>query len=261
MQLIRVQHPEGPVTYRSPQLAALGVSHGFTTRVGGVSGPPRDSLDLGPVDSSECAENLRRVQAALGLEKRRAVMANQVHGCGVCVAGALPDGPLTGDALVTDDEDALLVIRVADCVPILIADGAGRVVAAVHAGWRGVVAGVVTRTVEEMRGRFGVEPAGLTAAIGPCIGRLKFEVGAEVAEAFYRRGLAAAVSERAPGIYIDLSLAVRMQLEGAGLRTDQIDTTERCTYSDAAEFFSYRRDAGKTGRLGAVIGAKAARPA
>ena len=221
--------------YRSPALAEIGVPHGFTTRT---------VWDGGALD--------RSLTRALGaVSTARLVCLDQVHGVKVVRATAEGPSPETcGDALVSDLPERVLLIRTADCVPILISSLDGRRVAAVHAGWRGLVSGVVPAALEALgEGVF-------TAAIGPCLSVARFEVGPEVAEQFAAVGLAdAIVNDLGPRPHIDLRLATRLQLERGGAR--QIDVSDRCTWEDP-ELFSYRRDVThggqqSTGRLGALI--------
>jgi YfiH family protein len=148
-----------------------------------------------------------------------------------------------------------VLIRVADCVPVLLADPKSGAVAAVHAGWRGVVAGVVPAAVDAL-GRLGADPRHLVAAVGPCISAKHFEIGPEVAEELANADLAASVV--APGVHgpkhhADLVLAVRTQLERCGVAPANIDAEPPCTYADRARFFSYRRDGARSGRLAAII--------
>jgi YfiH family protein len=158
------------------------------------------------------------------------------------------------DAIVSDQPHHMLVVRMADCPTALLADESGRVAAAVHAGWRGIVAGVLPAAVRTFRDRFGVDPARLTAAIGPCIGLQRYEVGPEVAEAFREAGLGEAIDERiAPRPHADLTRAAVIQLQGMGLSPEAIEASDRCTHREAKEFFSYRRDQGQTGHMAAVI--------
>ena len=141
---------------------------------------------------------------------------------------------------------------VADCVPILLAAADGRVVGAVHAGWRGVVGNVVAKAVRTMH-EAGAAPGAVAAAIGPCISAEHFEVGEEVAAEFRAQGLGEAVRPGPAGgkPHIDLQAAVARQLAEAGVT--RIDGNTLCTFRDAAEFYSHRRDKGVTGRLAAVI--------
>ena len=150
----------------------------------------------------------------------------------------------------------MLSVRIADCAPVLLASDDGRVVAAVHAGWRGVVAGVTLAAMEVMQQIHpSITPSRIIAAIGPCIGWESFEVGPEVVEEFTRAfgddaPIRMRVGEKG---YVDLRDALRIQLERAGVPDDNIDTTDRCTHRDRTEFFSHRRDNGVTGRMAAII--------
>ena len=165
--------------------------------------------------------------------------------------------PLKADAMVTDDTSRLVSVKYADCVPILMSSADGGAVAAVHAGWRGVVAGVVPAAVKRLAERSGKPASTLAAAIGPCIGFDRFEVGPEVIEAFKSIfGLDAPTRPAGPKGFIDLQEAVRRQLLQGGLRPDQIDGNDRCTVRDSDEFFSHRREDGLTGRMAAIIGTR-----
>jgi YfiH family protein len=273
--LQRIAHENGVVTYQSPRLRDLGVIHAFTTRLGGVSRGPYAALNLGPLSKDDAsdfntsiAENYRRLRRALAVEKFPRVEVKQVHGCAAWIPPrdhlVKPADAPCADAIVTDQAGMLLTIRVADCVPVLLASEDGKHVAAVHAGWRGVVMGVTPRAVGTFREDFGIRPAQLVAAVGPCIGVEAFEVDADVAEAFDAFGLDdAIVSPGDAKPHIDLRQAVVLQLHRAGVPPEAIDVSERCTYRDEAEFFSHRRDVTHrrlpgTGRLAAVIAAKPA---
>jgi len=255
---------DGVVTYVSPLLREIGVPHAFSTRLGGVSAKPFDSLNLG--NPNGCAiqdprehirENYRRLKRAAGCDGRDLLWLHQVHG-GVVVRvarGGGHDNDAKADALVSDDAERVLSVRVADCVPVLLSGDDGRVVAAVHAGWRGVVAGVVSEAMKELVQTSGVEPGRVAAAIGPSIGFDAFEVGPEVLEEFERVfGAAAPIRLRDDGKgHIDLHEAIRIQLRAAGVRESRIDTTNRCTYRHVDEFYSHRRDNGVSGRMAAII--------
>ena len=254
--------PAGLVSYASPLLEAAGVPHAFSTRLGGVSPAPFDSLNLGnpngcPVqdDYERIWENYRLLQAAAGCAGRELCRVHQVHNSAVVRAerGEPFDQSAKADALVTTDAGRTLSVRAADCVPILLASGDGRTVAAVHAGWRGVVAGAVPAALAAMGVAGDAERA--VAAIGPCIGGDAFEVGPEVVEEFFRVFADDAPIVRRVGTkgYIDLKAAVRLQLLRAGLPADHVDVSDRCTYRDAGEFFSHRRENGVTGRMAAII--------
>ena len=267
--LERQTSAEGVVYYVSPIFSAAGVRHAFSTRLGGISAAPFDSLNLGNpfgCDASDPTDNIRaneqRLLRAAGAGGREFCRVHQVHGRAVARArsGESFDFHEKADAIVSDDPTRALSVRVADCVPVLLARGDGRVVAAVHAGWRGVVAGVVPAAIEAISAVTGHLPAvtgDLLAAIGPSISGEAFEVGPEVLDIFAGLFDGAAICRRLPQgkALIDLRQVIYLQLVGKGLQACHIDTTDRCTYRDVDEFFSHRRDNGVTGRMAAVIGA------
>lgn len=250
--------------YASPLLETAGVPHAFSTRTGGVSPAPFDSLNLGisrdselKDDKSNIAENYHRLAAACGCDDRARCWVSQVHAADVADAtrscGAFENGR-PADALVTDDPARVISVKYADCVPILLATPDGRAVAAVHAGWRGIVAGVVPAAVQRLA-RCSTGHPSLLAAIGPCISFDAFEVGSEVLAAFEQQfGANAPLRRHDTGKgHVDLRRAVHLQLLAAGLSSDHIDETDRCTVRDAAEFYSHRREGPATGRMAALI--------
>jgi YfiH family protein len=254
--MLQRRETNGLVYYSSPLLEQIGVPHCFSTRIGGVSPAPFDSLNLGNPsgvdhvdDYDRIHENYRKLQRAIGRAQHERIWVHQVHG-GDVMRAPCPSGA-KADALVCDDPTKLIAIRVADCVPILLSSTDGKMVAAVHSGWRGVIAGVVRNAIEAMH----VRPEFVIAAIGPCISIDAFEVGGEVLDAFTQTfGNRAPIRRRADGKgHVDLRQAVRLQLIDSGLHGDRIDTTDRCTFTHAAEFFSHRRDHGVTGRMAALI--------
>jgi polyphenol oxidase len=151
-----------------------------------------------------------------------------------------------GDALVTGTPGVAVSIRTADCFPILLADPKARAVAAVHAGWRGTVAGVVRSTLSRMQSEFGTDPRNVYAAIGPGIGPCCYEVGIEVARQFGRQQAGK----------IDLAVENRNQLITAGLDPGKIDQVGVCTFCNPALFFSWRRDHDPAGRMISFIRVK-----
>jgi purine-nucleoside/S-methyl-5'-thioadenosine phosphorylase / adenosine deaminase len=231
---------------------ARGVHAAFPARRGGVSAPPFDSLDLGLSVNDEperVLENRRRLCAALGLPPERLVVPGQVHGTTLRWVGEAEagrgafDGPSVigeHDGLLTAAVGLGLAISYADCVPVVIvADGpGGPALATVHAGWRGMVAGIVGKAAAEVsRGRRLV-----AAAVGPSIGPCCFTVDDEL-----RRRFEARFPGSAGGATVDLWRCARMELEAAGVPVRAIVVAGLCTASDG-RFFSHRRDAGTTGR-------------
>lgn len=266
MALVRRTSSTGVVYYSSPLLEARGIVHAFSTRIGGISPPPFDSMNLGNPNgcavqdqTDRIAENYRRLMRACGCENLPRFYLHQIHGDVVAVV----DGPdfsnsAKGDALVTRRPGYVLSVRIADCCPVLLATPDGHAVAAIHAGWRGAVGGVIAAAVSKLIEIAGGDPASLLAAVGPCIGFDAFEVGPEVLTEFEAIfGQRAPIRNDANGKgHVDLAAACRLQLIRAGLDSDKIDTTDRCTHRDADEFFSHRRDRGVTGRMSALIASK-----
>ena len=168
----------------------------------------------------------------------------QIHSS-ECVAAGGRQGLLgQGDALIENTPGAVVAVRTADCVPILLVDERRRAVAAVHAGWRGTVAGIAARAVDAMRERFGTEPADLHAAIGPAIGKCCYEVGPEVAAQFGAHGRA----------HIDLAAANRDRLLKAGVTAERVYASNLCTICGPVDFHSFRRDKEAAGRMYSFAG-------
>jgi YfiH family protein len=163
---------------------------------------------------------------------------NQIHSAEVRLANAVGNVG-EGDALVTRQPGLAISIRTADCFPILLADPVTRSVAAVHAGWRGTAASVVLSSLSRMKDEFGTSPHDVYAAIGPGIGPCCYEVGLDVAQRF-GKGEAGR---------LDLAAENRAQLIDAGLRPDRIDAIAGCTFCNPAQFFSWRRDHDRAGRM------------
>lgn len=219
-----------------------------TTRTGGVSTGPWASLNLGDHvgDAARAvAENRRRVSALLPAEP---VWLRQVHGT-VCLDASSAGSGAEGDASWTRTPSVVCAVMTADCLPILLCDQAGTVVAAAHAGWRGLAAGVLAATVTAM----AVAPDQLLAWIGPAIGPAAFEVGEDVYAAFMCADPSAgtAFHARGGGKYgCDLPRLAHDRLQALGIR--RITSVDLCTVAHPELFFSYRRD-GITGRMAACI--------
>ncbi|TPV93036.1 MAG: laccase domain-containing protein [Myxococcales bacterium FL481] len=231
------------------------VVHGFTTRLGGVSRGRFASLNLGATwgdDPLAVAENLRRVGALAGFSPTQLVRAHQVHGATVVSGDAVSTTTKADGLWLTrrHAEGRFIAVTTADCVPVLLADDAATVVAAVHSGWRGTVAGVVTEAVRGMAEAGGVPAERLGAAIGPCIEQAAFEVGDEVAAEFDPRFVTRAANGRA---HVDLVACVREQLVAAGLDPRSVRRVGGCTHAQPQRHFSYRRD-GRGGQQISFIG-------
>jgi len=235
--------------------APPAVRAAFTLRMGGVSAAPFDSLNVGAHAGDAGAavtENRRRVRAQLRLPAEP-LWLEQVHGIEVADLDAACGGAsaphLTADAAIARRAGSVCAIQVADCMPVLFAARDGCAVAAAHAGWRGLAAGVLEATLA----RLAVAPAGLIAWLGPAIGPAHFEVGGEVRAAFLAHDAASgsAFTANTRGRWqCDLNVLARRRLNAAGVTA--VFGGGWCTYSDPLRFFSYRR-AGRCGRMAALI--------
>jgi YfiH family protein len=225
-----------------------GVRAAVTTRTGGLSRAPFESLNLAAHvgdDAGAVAENRKRVREALSLPSDPAWL-DQVHGNAVVV---LPGGRgAQADAAVTFSRGPVCAVLVADCLPVFLASRAGDCVGIAHAGWRGLSSGVIEATIAAL----GRDPGTLVAWLGPSIGPGTFEVGAEVRDAFIAQDAAAGAEFRPgrPGHWMaDLPGLARRRLAAAGV--GEVAASGLCTASEPARFFSYRRD-GATGRMAAL---------
>jgi hypothetical protein len=231
--------------------APPGVKALITTRAGGVSSGRYASFNVGystADDPRATEENRARLSALLPDAPR---WLKQVHGARVVDAEAVDERP-EADASIARTAGTVCAIQVADCLPVLFADRGGRMVAAAHAGWRGLAAGVLDNTVAAMR-EGGVSACNVIAYIGPGIGPAAFEVGYDVRKAFVDRDrdAAAAFVPRAADKWLaDLPALARRALLRCGI--DAVYGGELCTHSDPQRFYSYRRD-GETGRMAALI--------
>lgn len=271
----------GLAYYQFDALREASVNHGIFTRLGGVSQGPWASLNMSCTtgDAAEpVRENRRRAFSALGLTPERALTSWMVHGNAVRVVSSddlrVPSAnEAHADALITQARGLALTLRFADCVPALFCDPVKGAIGIAHAGWRGIVNGVLVATVRAMQRAFGSRPQDIVVGIGPCIGPDKFEVGEDVAtqiqaavpapvvlsdEGKGRRAEAHPVvlssdagvaGKRSPRV--DLWTAARAQLEGAGV--GHVEVAAICTASNTREWFSHRAEQGKTGRFGAII--------
>lgn len=231
--------------------APARVKAAATLRIGGVSEGSFASLNLGAHvgdDTSAVAENRRLLRAALGLPSEPTWL-NQVHGTAVTVAAGPSASPPTADASVAFSGDAVCAVLTADCLPVLFCDRAGTRVAAAHAGWRGLVGGVLAETINALR----VPPSELLAWLGPAIEQEAFEVGPEVREQFMARdpNNAAAFQSNARGRWqADLYQLARNELARLGV-TSVHGGGFKC-FADSERFFSYRRDP-RTGRMATLV--------
>ena len=254
LELHLTMSPDDLNLLTAPNLAA---AHGFTTRTGGVSASPYDSLNLGlsSGDAPESVgENRQRILEVFGVTQEEVCAFHQVHSARV-IEGVPTWFEREADASVTNDPNLLLVVSVADCFPLLFHDPVKAVVGAAHCGWRGTVAGMAREVVGRMGELYGSSPQDIRVAIGPGISAACYQVGAEVVQEFTNAGFPEHVSypDDEERFRLDLAAANRWALEQAGVSAEHIWSSDWCTYSDAARFYSHRRDAGKTGRHWAAI--------
>ncbi len=228
--------------------------HAFPTRAGGVSLAPFSSLNTALTVGDEpaaVAQNLERLSAAFGATPKQLVTVHQVHGTTVLEATAAGQGVLgDADAVFTRQAGLLVGVKTADCLPILIEDPKTGQVAAVHAGWRGVIGEIVLRAIEKL----GADPAGLNVALGPAIQACCFEVDGDLPSRF-AAAFGDGVVRPQPGkakVHLDLAWAVGRSLARAGVPESHVDVLPHGTRCDA-RFFSYRREEGRTGRQLSLI--------
>jgi len=220
-----------------------------TTRQGGVSSPPYDSLNLGGHVGDAPLQVARNRMLLNTILPSEPVWLEQVHGIAVADADMAGCAP-SADACIARHGSSVCVVMTADCLPVLLCDRQGTVVGAVHAGWKGLAAGVIEATVQAM----GVPAQNLMAWLGPAISQSAFEVGEEVRAEFislHPQAVAAFIPGNTSGKFMaDIYALARLRLNALGI-TD-IYGGDRCTYSEQEQFFSYRRD-GVTGRMGSFI--------
>jgi YfiH family protein len=282
------------------------IRHAFSTRLGGTSRPPAEGLNLGFIETdtrARVSKNRQQFFRELGADELFLAELRQIHSATIfqVVRGAhgkleyRPSGyPLPGagqnklpqgDALITQEPGVALSVRSADCMPVLLADPRWRAVGAIHAGWRGALAGIIEITVGEMVRVFGSRPRDLVAAIGPSIRACCYQVGDEVVNAFsgrylkgedyFRAAPHARVEEEiarrypllfltklppghgpdaVPTMHLDLVAVAKDQLTRAGVNFSKIHVADFCTACQTNLFFSHRKEGSGTGRMMAVIG-------
>lgn len=236
-------------------LAAHGVNAVFSDRDGGVSLPPFDSLNLGydlGDNPANTQQNVELLLAAAQLPHPH--QSQQVHGISsLHCTGEGKFHNVKADILVSDSLDVALAVRTADCLPILLADSQARVLAAVHAGWRGTVAGVVGEAMQAMR-KLGAHPQRTVASLGPCIGSCCFEINLDIARQLLDRCGIDVSCVQGDKIFADLALANRLQLQEIGVNSACIESGNGCTScATQPRYFSHRRDKGQTGRQLSII--------
>jgi YfiH family protein len=247
---------------KSELLLGLPVRHAITTRIGGVSKPPFDSLNMGlhvGDDNDSVCENRRRVCTALDVPLSHLVAGEQVHGCNCYQvmetdAGRGAQDRLSAiqetDILVTNTPGVLLASFYADCVPVILVDPIRLAVAVAHCGWRGTQQEVPRVAIESMTRNFGTRPSDLRVVIGPSIGPCCYEVSVPIATSFQQQF----GPDVALGRQLDLRLANFRTLQNAGVSPDMIHIAPWCTSCQHELFFSHRASGGRTGRIAALVG-------
>lgn len=249
---------------------ASGIVAGFTTRLGGVSEAPYASLNLAlhvGDDAGRVLENRGRLAAATAIDVESMVFADQIHGNRIEIVdsrdrgrGALcrESAVAETDGLITSSRGTMVLVMVADCVPVLLLAPSVPAVAVVHAGWRGTAARIVPSAVALMAAAYGLSPSEIRAGIGPAIGSCCYEVSTEVADRvrlaaepaskYHRRVSNGAASERSR---LDLQAENREQLLQSGIPPDSISVVRICTACHTDLFYSHRAEGGVTGRFAA----------
>ena len=226
----------------------------ITTRTGGENLPPYRGFNLAlhvGDDAQKVLENRERLRRELGVDE--ILWIDQTHSNRIFSDLSPefygPEGIPSADASLSRIPGHACAVMTADCVPILLSDSKGEYTAAIHAGWRGIINGIIPNTLE----RFGVKVEDILAYIGPCIGPENYEIGQEVFERYAAASpsLEEAFIRKGDRLFLDLKKAVRITLLDAGLK--KINQSPLCTFKEKETFYSYRRDGQKTGRFASLI--------
>lgn len=245
---------------------AGGVSHGFSTREGGITvDPPKASLNLSWTrcgSSEEVIANFKIFAEGAGIDYDDMAVVNHEHGANVLrIAhehrgrGFYKDPLPPCDGIITDDPTVTLVTSHADCGAYFFYDPVHRAIGMAHAGWKGTLLRIGAEMARRMAEEFDTDPSDIIAATGPCICRDCFEVDADLGEKFQSEfGYPGISRPGRPGkAYVDLELAAAVQFVEAGIRPESITLMNACTYENRQHFFSHRRDKGITGSMAAYI--------
>ena len=256
----------GRIQYLSVDFPGTTCStQGFTTRHEGVSRPPYNSFNLGLNTNDQPSNvegNRNLLTRAFSINQASLVIPRQVHGSDILVICEPNEDfshflSVEGDAVITNQPDIMIGVCVADCVPILICDPEKQVIAAVHAGWKGTAARIVSKVVAGMESEFGSNPAGLQAAIGPCIQKCCYEVDEPVRKAFIQGGIDwdSCAKPNGPATWqLDMASANHDLLLSAGIAANAIQFSGQCVCCHSEQFFSYRRDKDESGRqMGFIV--------
>ncbi len=242
---------------------AGGVICAFSTRVGGVSEKPFDTLNFSRKrerSEENFTENIKRFAQAAGFDYKKAVAINYAHSARLYRAEAADEGrgitkqsvAEVCDGLYTTCTGLPLISFHADCVPLFFYDPKLRCAAVCHAGWKGTAAHIAERAVASMIGA-GCAPSDILAAVGPCISAQRYQVGGDVADMFYSEFGKETVETKADGAHVDITKACIIDIIRAGVPSVNITAADLCTYNEESLFFSHRRDKGRTGAMAAFI--------
>ena len=236
-----------------PELIAIE-----SNRHDGISKAPYTSLNLGlfTEDKPEnVQENRTHLFESLGIKPSRVAHSNQIHRDKILKVTRCKayEGY---DALITMNKNSFLSVTVADCTPILIYDAKNQAVAAIHAGWKGTVADITAKTIQMMQVEFNTNPADCYAYVGTCIDESSFEVGEKVAELFGYEFKKLIRTGKKVRFFVDLKKANAAQLMKCGVPGNQIEISNFSTVLDNKDYFSHRKEKGKTGRMIALIGVR-----
>jgi YfiH family protein len=228
------------------------VSHGFSTRRGGISQNPFDTLNLGD-RTGDCEKNVQTNRdsffQSLGILSERLAIPVQIHGNHVVLVEKPGIYPET-DGMITEVQGICLVVQVADCLPVYLYDPIRQAIGLVHAGWRGTCQKIITQAIQSMESNFGTCAENILVFIGPSIGPCCYEVNGDVSRHFPESVV--------QGSRLDLWQANQNLLIESGVRLENISVSGLCTSCYSDWFFSHRRSGGKTGRMMAVFGLKQA---
>ncbi len=249
--------------FQFESLLSTKLTQAVFSRLGGVSPSPWKSLNLGGTvgdDPARVSENKKKLLAALGYSSNQLSQIRQVHSAHVNVVNKPVSRNsilMQGDAMITNTPGLLMLMRFADCVPILLFDPENNAAGIVHAGWKGTVKEVASEAVKEMTIQFGTSPSDLLAGIGPSIGPDHYEIGEEVIEkvkSSFENNWDQVLVTGLDSVKLDLWKANEISLRKSGVK--HIEVAEICTACDIGNWYSHRAENGKTGRFAAVIGLK-----
>ncbi|MEG1547811.1 MAG: peptidoglycan editing factor PgeF [Clostridia bacterium] len=241
-----------------------GLLHGFSARVGGISAPPYDTLNLGwsrPEPETNVTANFKLFCMAAGLQYGQMCVVNYEHGTNVlpvtnkdCGRGFAREPLPFCDGLVTNDPNVVLITSHADCGAYFLFDPIKHVIGLTHAGWKGTLGRIGARAVELMQNEYGTDPKDIIASTGPCICIDCFEVDMELAKCFEKEFDCACYRQGKPGkAQLDIEIPAVIQFMDAGLLPEHITMMQACTYEMEDKLFSYRRDHGETGSMAAYM--------